>query len=826
MWERSIAMALCAASLLAGCLHEASQSCRNGAVCPPGLNCVDTESTTADGRVCVAGTCGNRRVDPGEVCDDGNNRSGDGCPADCSEPCGDSVLDPDEVCDDGNTVDGDGCSADCQLRDGIFLVTPSLVSFAALEGDPLPAAVTVTVRLPSRGILSRVDDSPGAPIPSWLSIAQSFVNANTAELRFQVTDTTRVGERLASVPLMLSEAPGSAAVKVYDLDVIYRVEPRDLAVDAIPAMLAFEVVRRDTAFQSRTVSVAFNGESLALVRAPTWLTVTAPVSVVSPAAFAVTPNNSDFPVGTVLSGEIVFATTKGMAERRVSVRVDYTIAAELAITATPGAMTFTAINGGALPPSQTVDVTFTGARVSCIDAPSWVTVSRRPATTSPASFVVSINTTAFDGGTLHSGLVVFETTSTISPKAAAVRVDYDVRHTPEVQFVAPYLGVPGRGGKLYVRGHGFQAYDRPVTVRIGDLVLQPVNADNDTLVTLTYPPLPAGRYPVTLVDPTAIAPRAPELVIAAPPSFTYQAIDAPGNRRRLVYDPERRALYGMDPDNDRIDHFVYGNGTWSSVPSHAIPRLTDIAMAPDGRSLIVIDSAAINEVSLTDGLFAPVVRAPFPPFICSLLSTGALANNGKMIVFSASTGSGVCPAYYYDMLDHSIAQVDGAFFQFGHIAASGDGSRIYYRTHGDSSAPFKIYDALSNTLTTSFARVAGTFSMTVNGDASRLLLSGPEVFTGSLRLLGNLPNLSFYTMVSQSGSRAFMYREDFMSARIEVYDLDGPLQPGAVFPLLGTVVLPDRPNEQSHFAFAMTSTPDDTVLFVSGADRLLVVPMN
>jgi len=65
-----------------------------------------------------------------------------------------------------------------------------------------------------------------------------------------------------------------------------------------------------------------------------------------------------------------------------------------------------------------------------------------------------------------------------------------------------------------------------------------------------------------------------------------------------------------------------------------------------------------------------------------------------------------------------------------------------------------------------------------------------------------------------------------MSARIEVYDLDGPLQPGAVFPLLGTVVLPDRPNEQSHFAFAMTSTPDDTVLFVSGADRLLVVPMN
>jgi cysteine-rich repeat protein len=62
--------------------------------------------------------CGDGMLDPGEVCDDGNTSSGDGCSADClsDETCGNGVLDVavGEACDDGNTAGGDGCSADCQ----------------------------------------------------------------------------------------------------------------------------------------------------------------------------------------------------------------------------------------------------------------------------------------------------------------------------------------------------------------------------------------------------------------------------------------------------------------------------------------------------------------------------------------------------------------------------------------------------------------------------------------------------------------------------------------------------------------------------------------
>ncbi len=60
--------------------------------------------------------CGNRMLERGEQCDDGNLRSGDGCNKYCGrevETCGNGVLDPGEDCEDGNRKNGDGCDAAC-----------------------------------------------------------------------------------------------------------------------------------------------------------------------------------------------------------------------------------------------------------------------------------------------------------------------------------------------------------------------------------------------------------------------------------------------------------------------------------------------------------------------------------------------------------------------------------------------------------------------------------------------------------------------------------------------------------------------------------------
>ncbi len=87
--------------------------------------------------------CGNKELEPGEFCDDGNTDDDDGCSGDCQdvdldydcstigEPCvkvvecGNGVLEGREACDDGNTDDDDGCAADCgAVEDGWVCVRP------------------------------------------------------------------------------------------------------------------------------------------------------------------------------------------------------------------------------------------------------------------------------------------------------------------------------------------------------------------------------------------------------------------------------------------------------------------------------------------------------------------------------------------------------------------------------------------------------------------------------------------------------------------------------------------------------------------------------
>lgn len=71
--------------------------------------------------------CGDGSPDAGEVCDDGNNFSCDGCAADCArvdDVCGDGDRECGEQCDDGNTTGGDGCEADCTLPPTASLLFP------------------------------------------------------------------------------------------------------------------------------------------------------------------------------------------------------------------------------------------------------------------------------------------------------------------------------------------------------------------------------------------------------------------------------------------------------------------------------------------------------------------------------------------------------------------------------------------------------------------------------------------------------------------------------------------------------------------------------
>lgn len=108
--------------IAAGCtleIYEQTQKICGNARLDPGEVCDDGNTADGDGcsHDCSIEACGNGIQEPelGEICDDGNTVGGDGCSHDCmsTETCGNHITDLGEVCDDGNTVDGDGCSRDC-----------------------------------------------------------------------------------------------------------------------------------------------------------------------------------------------------------------------------------------------------------------------------------------------------------------------------------------------------------------------------------------------------------------------------------------------------------------------------------------------------------------------------------------------------------------------------------------------------------------------------------------------------------------------------------------------------------------------------------------
>jgi len=85
-------------------------------------------------RICPK--CGNKLLETGEECDDGNLLSGDGCSSGCNvetifecsknkyefstcvPACGDGIKKSSkgEGCDDGNNINFDGCSSTCTLE--------------------------------------------------------------------------------------------------------------------------------------------------------------------------------------------------------------------------------------------------------------------------------------------------------------------------------------------------------------------------------------------------------------------------------------------------------------------------------------------------------------------------------------------------------------------------------------------------------------------------------------------------------------------------------------------------------------------------------------
>lgn len=161
--------------LTSGCLQPSLVECEDGRSCPNGTVCDDRHQSCASpeqaaacagrpdldscstlqivdgkcfGEICLPAGCGNGEREPGELCDDANTVSGDGCSATCVslERCGDGFVAAmeGEECDDGNTLGQDGCSSGCRLETLVF---------ERIQPVPPPVAITSSAYDVARGRL-------------------------------------------------------------------------------------------------------------------------------------------------------------------------------------------------------------------------------------------------------------------------------------------------------------------------------------------------------------------------------------------------------------------------------------------------------------------------------------------------------------------------------------------------------------------------------------------------------------------------------------------------------------------------------------------------
>lgn len=143
--------------------------------------------------------CGNKIVEYGEACDDGNTWNGDGCTTTCQieEPgtCGNAILEYMEQCDDWNLHDGDGCSSFCSIESSTEIYDKKYFS---TQKDQF-SEITSIKELINAGKLKTSDGikitTSGWNILSWITPAEIillWVEQNedlTPSLECQYTDT-------------------------------------------------------------------------------------------------------------------------------------------------------------------------------------------------------------------------------------------------------------------------------------------------------------------------------------------------------------------------------------------------------------------------------------------------------------------------------------------------------------------------------------------------------------------------------------------------------------------------------------------------------------
>jgi hypothetical protein len=713
----------------------------------------------------------------------------------------------------------------CTVAPVAIAAAPAMLSFTQLTGSAAPAGQTL-------GLSAAGDSYPWTASvqytdgDGWLTVG----GAATAN------GTSLPSTLAVSVPGAPGLAPGTYAARVHlsgagkSIDVPVSLTVRPATLTAPASIPTFQAVAGqptppaavDVAVGSEAGTISFTTSVAYGATASGWLDV--PASGTAPTTVSFTPNKTLLSAGT---HEAIVTLTPSNGAAPVDVHVGYTLVASQLGTS-PGSITFSVHPTTELSAlTQALEVTDTGAQLSWTAQSSqpWLSVSPSSGNTGTTVSVV-VDETALETlarGSHNATLTITSNGPSVTNVTKTVNVTLDV-DLPVVRHVAPYVAYVGEAKEVIVRGEGFNA----LTISAVDFDGSPGTAAqvvSDTELRVTPPPtLATGSHLVRITTGNALGldRSTAHLAVVTAPTHTAGLIASAGPRQRVVYDAERRCLYGANTAANAIQRFCDADGTWTSS-SLAVSGVVDLALTPDGQQLVAISDGSLYRVSLMSFavIGSPVTAAQLGITLSPYDTLGSIVvtNDGKALI---AAGYSWMRLYRYDLDAGGSATAVGPLFYSTSSASimgvSLDGDRVITGESGISAPNFVRYDATDGSVTEhgSISQYIQVYSVTVDRTGSRIGAGG-GIYDGALATVGSAGN--WRLAISADGGRAYSYVPG-TPAVLRTYDITG----GTASQVGGDATFSVDPGSTNNAHNLLLTSLDSGTLFIDGTSGILVMP--
>jgi hypothetical protein len=696
-------------------------------------------------------------------------------------------------------------------------IEPASGAGLAAEGGPVPASLTFTVE--------HTGDSLQVPaVPAWMQLTETASTPGSKSYRVDFTTTALPPQYYGTALMFRSVRPNG------DRTVYYQVGYTVVAALSLsPAASSFTHIRGADAepapAAARSVTISSAARDWTASSDQGWLVLAQAAGTGPTVGFTIDYDALEL-------GANVAQVTVENAPTRETRTVALTVnarAPRLVISPTATGISVDGLTTAAQSLAQLEITDEIGGSdeavswsVQSIDA-DWLSATPASGTTLPAATVdlkvVAAELADVENGE-HAATVTLGYTNADSSGSVEVPLTLTLR-MPKVHYVAPYTAEAATPGTVVVRGENFDT--APVDLVTLDDAPATVSYVSPTELRLTHDGLAAGAHPVAAGNMLGTASQSADLVAIDSPAYAYSAIDSTHYKRRVMADFERGFLYVVDGEDLDLERYRQVDGAWVGARLTTPANVNDIALSPDGKTLVLLTDTSLYEADAgADPLtWVEKVKAGVGNSAQFRYGTLAMLNDGRVLISSQDQWAWL---YAYDVRNHVLIGKAIPDFVWGVKLFGSRGGTVAMMNHQNCC------NYLFNASDGAYGRATGFIGHHVAFSplGEKFVVGSDQVFNADASLmLGKVQGSGSGGTIGDGGERAYTYSfgYDPTVSEIREYDLTASTDLNGYFPLLRTIPLPLNISSGSYYDASTLLSLDQGTVFVFGTGKFVVMPL-